>query len=334
MTRRSLPAALLAAMRPKQWIKNVLVFGGLAFTGRWHEATSGAGAGGLLSWPDILLAVTAFAVYCAISSAGYLVNDVCDVEADRAHPEKQHRPIAAGEVSLELAKWVAGLLFIGALVVAWLLSRRGGDTQYFVLTAAAYAVTTVAYSFFLKHLVIIDVLTIGILFVLRAVGGCYVIPEPPSPWIIVCTLFGALFIALCKRRGELTAQIDSGGATRKVLRKYQAADGPPASLLDGWINIAATSTIMTYAMYTFVRPTEIVMQQAAQPTGLAVPVGEQTGLMFSIPFVVYGVLRYMYLVTKKDIGQSPERLLTDRGMLINLALWALVVLLATSGRQI
>lgn len=335
MTRsRSVPTALVVSLRPHQWIKNVLVFGGLAFTGRWHEATSGGGVGGLLNVPDIARAVAAFAVFCAISSAGYLVNDIRDVAADRAHPVKCRRPIAAGEVSIGLANFTAAVLFVGALLAAWALSTGREGTEFFVATAIAYAGCTVAYSFYLKHLVLIDVLSIGALFVLRAVGGCYVIPSPPSPWIIVCTLFGAVFIALCKRRGELVAMGDEeNGKTRKVLRKYLAPDGPPASLLDQWINIAATCTILTYAMYTFVRPMEIRLQAAAHVTAETVLASyEQTGLMFTIPFVVYGVLRYMYLVTKKDIGQSPERLFTDRAMLLNLALWAVVVLCATSGR--
>lgn len=335
MTRsRSVPAALLKSLRPHQWIKNVLVFGGLAFTGRWHEATSGGGAGVILNLPDIARAVAAFAVFCAISSAGYLVNDVRDVEADRAHPTKCRRPIAAGEISLGLANLTAGLLFGGALLAGWLLSTSRQGTGYFIVTAVAYAVCTVAYSFFLKHLVLIDVLAIGMLFVLRAVGGCYVIPEPPSPWIIVCTLFGAMLIALCKRRGELVAMAEEeNGKTRKVLRKYLAADGPPAGLLDQWITIAASCTILTYSMYTFVRPLEIRLLTGGQLTAESMVASyEQFGLMFTIPFVVYGILRYMYLVTKKDIGQSPERLFTDRAMLINLAIWAAVALWATSGR--
>lgn len=319
----SRPAALWKTLRPHQWIKNVLVFGGLAFTGRWHRATSGGGLGAMLDWQAIGYAVAAFAIFCLLSSVGYLVNDVRDREADRQHPQKRHRPIASGALSVGAAVATAGILatvaLAGAAVVAY--GRPEPQTRWFLTTAVAYLVVTNWYSFQLKHLVIVDALTISALFVLRAIAGCFAIPEPPSPWIIVCTMFGALFIGLCKRRGELVAVTEAdAGNTRPVLAKYHTGYGYSAGMLDQMIQMAGTATIMTYAMYTFVRPKEI---------GL---VGEQAGLMFTIPFVVYGVFRYLYLVHKQDIGQNPERLFRDRGMLINLALWALVVVYVTRGR--
>jgi len=317
----SLLPALFRSLRPHQWIKNVLVFGGLAFTGRWHSATSGAGPRELLNWTDIGHAVAAFAIFCALSSAGYLVNDLHDLEEDRQHPQKRQRPLASGVVPLRLAWTLASVLFVTALLAAAWLSRRGGDTVWFGATALAYAVLTNAYSFKLKHYVIVDVLCIAVLFVLRAIAGCFVIPEPPSPWIIVCTLFGALFIALCKRRGELVALAAGGtGATRSVLLKYQSTHGHSTDLLDQMIQTAATATILCYAIYCFVRPAEIGLPQ------------EQAGLMFTIPFVVYGVFRYLYLVHKADIGQNPERLFSDRGMILNLLAWALAVVFVTRGR--
>ncbi len=321
--RPGLVQPLLRSLRPHQWIKNLIVFGGLAFTGRWHHATSTGDPTALLNWRDIGHAVAAFVIFCVISSAGYLVNDLRDVEADRQHPRKRFRPIAAGELSLSAARWAAVLLFAGGMVWSVLLSRRGGDTVFFALTAVAYAVLTNWYSFQLKEFVIVDVLCIGFLFVLRAAAGCFVIPEPPSPWIIVCTLFGALFIALCKRRAELVAVAgDDRGETRAVLRKYHTIHGYSAALLDQMIQMAGTATIMTYAIYTFVRPQEIGA------------VGEQAGLMLTIPFVVYGVFRYLYLVHKQDVGQNPEQLLRDRAMLINLLLWGLAVVFVTRGRSL
>lgn len=318
-------AALLRSLRPHQWVKNVLLFGGLAFTGRWHQATSGAGAGAVLDWSAIGHACLAFAVFCMLSSAGYLVNDIRDREADRLHPQKKHRPIASGAVSVRLAAVLAVVLFAVALGLAWLLSYRAGaapETHLFVLTALAYLVLTNWYSFALKQYVLVDVLTVAILFVLRAVAGCFVIPEPPSPWIIVCTLFGALMMALCKRRAELVALVgETGTSTRDVLSKYQSTEGNGVVLVDQLIQTAATATILTYAMYTFSRPREIGM------------VGEQMGLMATIPFVVYGVFRYLYLVHKRDIGQNPEQLFRDVPMLLDLAVWAAVVLFVTRGRS-
>lgn len=318
------PAALVKSLRPHQWIKNVLVFGGLAFTGRWHQATSGGGAAVLLNWADIGNAVAAFLIFCMLSSAGYLINDLHDIEQDRAHPRKRFRPIASGSVSPRLAWTTALIFFVVALAWSVLLSLRPEPlTRWFGATAVAYAVLTNWYSFQLKHFVLIDVICIAFLFVLRAIAGCYVVPEPPSPWIIVCTLFGSLFIALCKRRGELVGDLSDGPSeTRSVLDKYRVWDGHPAGLLDQLIQMAGTATIMTYAIYTFVRPSELGA------------IEERTGLMFTIPFVVYGVFRYLYLVHKRDIGQNPERLFRDRGMLINLLLWAVVVVFVTRGRSL
>jgi len=317
----SLAPALIRSLRPHQWVKNILVFGGLAFTGRWHQATSGGGFHELFNWVDIGHAVAAFAIFCALSSAGYLVNDIHDLEEDRQHPQKKQRPLASGAVPVSLGWATAAVLFIAALVGSVLLSRRGGDTVWFGATALLYAALTNAYSFKIKHWVIVDVLTVSILFVLRAIAGCFVIPEPPSPWIIVCTLFGALFMALCKRRGEMVALMaTSGSSTRPVLAKYESLQGHPTDLLDQMIQTAATATILCYAIYCFVRPVEIGLPQ------------EQEGLMFTIPFVVYGVFRYLYLVHKADIGQNPERLFTDRGMILNLLAWALTVVFVTRGR--
>lgn len=322
-TERSLAASVWRALRPQQWVKNVLVFGGLAFTGRWHAATSDVviHSERVTGWWAVGYVLAAFAIFSMLSSAGYLVNDIRDREADARHPRKRLRPIASGAVSVPVAAWLAVVLFVVALAGAGLLSRRGGDTVRFFDTAVAYAVLTNLYSFLLKRYVIVDVLTLAILFVLRAAAGCYVIPEPPSNWLVVCTFFGALFIGLCKRRAELVTANEVGD-TREVLTKYQTDEAHAAYLLDQMIQTAATATILTYSLYTFYRPGELHVEH------------EQGGLMLTIPFVVYGVFRYLYLVHKRDIGQNPERLFGDRPMLLCLACWAVAILVVTSARNL
>ncbi|MCC7495130.1 MAG: UbiA prenyltransferase family protein [Fimbriimonadaceae bacterium] len=317
----SLGRAIWRSLRPRQWVKNVLLFGGLAFTGRWHAATSGGGIRELINWADLGVALAAFAVFCLLSSGGYLVNDLHDIEADRSHPKKCLRPIASGALSYQAAVLLALGCFAVALTGAWFLALRAEATLAFGYCALLYLVLTNAYSFLLKNIAIVDVLSIAVLFVVRAVAGCWVMPEPPSPWIIVCTLFGALFIALCKRRGELAASDPENlGETRAVLRKYQTAHGYSEALLDQMIQMAGTAVILSYSLYTFVRPMELNL------------VSERYGLMFTIPFVVYGVFRYLYLVHKRDIGQDPERIFTDPSMLVSLTLWGVVMLTVTRGR--
>jgi 4-hydroxybenzoate polyprenyltransferase len=315
MPHRRLPAAIWSALRPYQWVKNVIVFGGLAFTGRWHRH----GGGAHVDIPHAAAyALAAFVIFCLLSSAGYLINDVKDIEADRQHPEKRRRAIASGQLSVGLATVIAIVLFAIAMVGAAALSMRP-RTEHFLLTVVTYAVLTNWYSMQLKRFVIIDALSIAALFVMRAIAGCWVIPEPPSKWIVACTFFGALFIALCKRRAELVAESDTGD-TRAVLRKYRTAQGDGANLLDSMVQMAGTATILTYALYTFNRPAELGLER------------EQGRLMLTIPFVVYGVFRYLYLVHKADIGQNPEKLFSDRAMIINLVLWVVAMLAATYER--
>ncbi|HIE52667.1 MAG TPA: decaprenyl-phosphate phosphoribosyltransferase [Armatimonadetes bacterium] len=293
--------ALLLSLRPQQWVKNILVFAGIAFTGRWN-------------WADGRYALGAFLVFCALSSAGYLVNDVRDLESDRQHPQKRHRPLPAGEISVPVVLVLAALLTAGSLGGAWVLSRHEG-ALFFGLTAGTYAAVTLGYSFYFKSKVIVDVLTIAGLFVLRAVAGCVVIPVAISPWIVICTLLGALFLALCKRRHELLL-LGENTPTRTVLREYSP------QLLDQMIAIVCACTIMSYSLYTFTA--EAVRQHA----------GEQPWLMLTIPFVIFGVFRYLYLVYRRDIGGNPELMFTDKQMILNILLWMLLVLIITRSRQL
>ncbi|MFN8523354.1 MAG: decaprenyl-phosphate phosphoribosyltransferase [Chloroflexota bacterium] len=278
---------LVRALRPRQWTKNLLVFAGLVFTYN-------------LANPQMLVRVGgAFLVFCALSSAGYLWNDIRDAVADRQHPIKRYRPIAAGVVGIPLAGTVsfglslAGLVFAGTLGVP------------FTLVAAAYAALTVLYSLVLKHVVLIDVFAIAAGFVLRAVGGAVVIGVPVSPWLYVCTVLVSLFIALGKRRHELQLLADDASRHRPILSQYSE------ELVDQLILIVAAATIIAYSLYTF----------------SAENLPRDHSMMLTIPFVVYGVFRYLFLVRMRGGGGAPdEMLLTDRGLLATAVSWVLACL--------
>jgi 4-hydroxybenzoate polyprenyltransferase len=275
--------ALVRALRPKQWSKNLLVFAGLVFTYN------------LLNVDMLIQVVGAFVTFCALSSAGYLWNDLRDVAADRLHPVKRNRPIASGKVPPRLAAVVAIVLAIGGLGMAFAL---GGP---FALVASLYLLLTISYSIWLKHLVLIDVFGIAAGFVLRAVGGAVVIGVPVSPWLYVCTVLGSLFLALGKRRNELELLEGGAGGHRKNLEEYTL------ELVDHLILIVASVTIMAYSLYTF--------------TADNLP--RDHSMMLTIPLVVYGLFRYLYLVRVRRQGGAPEDLfLTDPGMLGTAIAWA------------
>lgn len=275
------------SMRPKQWIKNLFLFAGLLFTlDRFHP------------WQDLLLVVTGFGLFSLLSSSVYLLNDVADRVQDRLHPQKRFRPIAAGQVPPALAAWCAGGMALASLLGSLALNLGFG------LTACAYFLITLAYSFFLKHVVIVDVLTLASGFVLRAAAGALVIGVPISPWLLVCTTLFALFLGLAKRRHELVLLADDAGRHRKILDEYSV------EMLDQMITIVTSSTLMAYALYTFNSETA----------------RGHRSLMITIPFVIYGIFRYLYIVRKKGAGGSPASdLLDDPPLLVNLVLWALTV---------
>jgi 4-hydroxybenzoate polyprenyltransferase len=275
--------ALVRALRPKQWSKNLLVFAGLVFTYN------------LLNAEMLIQVLGAFVTFCALSSAGYLWNDLRDVAADRHHPVKRNRPIASGQVPRRLAVVVALALGIVGLGLAFLLGRA------FALVASLYLLLTISYSIWLKHLVLIDVFGIAAGFVLRAVGGAVVIGVPVSPWLYVCTVLGSLFLALGKRRNELELLEGGAGGHRKNLEEYTL------ELVDHLILIVASVTIMAYSLYTF--------------TAENLP--RDHSMMLTIPLVVYGLFRYLYLVRVRRQGGAPEDLfLTDPGMLGTAVAWA------------
>lgn len=288
--RRGPIRALLASLRFKQWTKNLLLFAGLLFTlDQRHSAR------------QFQHAALSFLLFSLLSSVVYLVNDLADRESDRRHPKKCRRPIASGELSPALALAAAAVLAVVGLAGSFALGVRFGSI------ALLYFCLTFAYSFRLKHVVLLDVLVLAAGFVFRAVAGAVVIGVSISSWLILCTLMLALFLGLSKRRAELLSVQQSGTkGTRRILEEYSPA------MLDQMIVIVTSACLMSYALYTVTSP-------AAQ---------SHHYLMATIPFVIYGIFRYLYLMHRHSLGESPDAvLLEDRPMLVNLLLWGLTTAL-------
>lgn len=300
-------ALVIRGMRPRQWTKNLLLFAGVTFAGR------------LLDGSAVLRASLAFVLFCLLAGATYLINDLMDVRADRLHPTKRTRALASGRLPIASA-WVgvvALLALAAALLVGiellpqdshqWRLSslfpphlvaapsqlaanhdayaHLGGSGLLFALTAVGYIALMVAYSLKLKHVVLLDVFTISAGFVLRAMAGAFVVAVRISPWLYLCTILLALFLALGKRRQELLLLSDGASDHRRILSEYSP------QLLDQLIMIVTAATIMAYSLYTF---------QGAS---------DDQRLMVTIPFVLYGIFRYLYLVYVRNEGGSPEEVL-------------------------
>ncbi len=285
---RSAAVSLIIALRPDQWTKNLLVFAGLLFGRELFQPRA------------LALAFAAFGVFCALASVVYLINDIVDREADRRHPLKAGRPIASGALPVRTAAVAA--VVIGAVALAAAFSLR----PQFGVVSLVYLALLSLYSGPLKHMVIIDVLTISAGFVLRAVAGAVVIDVPISQWLLVCTTQLALFLALSKRRHELV--LLAGGATehRRILGEYSPY------LLDQMIGVVTASTLIAYTFYC-ISP-ETVQKFGTDLLGL------------TIPFPLYGIFRYLYLVHRREGGGSPSQmLLTDRPLLACVALWAMAV---------
>jgi 4-hydroxybenzoate polyprenyltransferase len=282
---RSLAFNLLISLRPDQWTKNLLVFAGLLFAKRLFDAAAVADA------------LAAFTIFCALSGTVYLVNDIADREIDRRHPIKARRPIASGALPVSVAASSAAVLTGGGLAGAFVINNKFG------WVALGYLALQVLYSAKLKHIVILDVLTIAIGFVLRAVGGAFAIDVEISQWLLVCTILLALFIALAKRRHELVLLADGAAGHRPILGEYSAY------LLDQMIAVVTASTLVAYIFYT-------ISPETQEKFGTAL-------LELTIPFPIYGIFRYLYLVHRREGGGSPaELLLTDRPLLACVALWA------------
>lgn len=283
--RRSLLLSLVRAMRPHQWVKNSVIFAALVFS---HGLTDPA---------HLSRSLAAFALFCAVSSAVYLLNDVLDLENDQAHPTKSKRPIAAGDVPVGLAGLLAATLAFGALALSWRLSPP------FAAMVLLYLVMNVLYSLWLKRVVIVDVMIISSGFVIRAFAGGLVIGVEVSAWLILCTIFLSLFLGFTKRRQEL-AQLEAHAVIhRAILKEYSIA------FLDQMISIVTAATLVAYFLYTLAPETRARLGTPYLP--------------LTIPPVLYGIFRYLYLVHQKNMGENPTgALYADRPLLFDVMLWA------------
>jgi len=286
--------AVVRSMRPRQWTKNLIVFMALVFSiNEDWEVSDPSSWLPLLGWT-----VITFVLFCLISSADYLVNDVVDRESDRQHPRKRNRPIAAGELSAQAAvRWAAVL---AAVAIGGAFALTPWITWHVGVVVAGYFVLMQVYSFQLKHVVLMDMMVIGAGFVLRAMAGALAIDVPISPWLYIVTALAALFLVVHKRRAELTLLEEGAGSHRPILDQYSPA------LLDQIASLVTASTLISYGLYTF--------------TAENLP--DNDAMMLTLPFVLYGLLRYLYLVHQKGAGGSPEEiLLSDWPLIIDIALW-------------
>jgi 4-hydroxybenzoate polyprenyltransferase len=291
---RPVAVNLVISLRPSQWTKNLIIFAALIFGQRLFDVQA------------VLYSLAAFAIFCALSGVVYLLNDVADRQADRSHPIKRRRPIASGALPVRVAVTTAAILSIGALAAAFWLRFEFG------LMGTAYVVLLALYSGPLKHIVIIDVLTIAVGFVLRAVAGAVVISVEIGHWLLIVTLLLALFLALSKRRHELVLLAEGATSHRRILQEYSPY------LLDQMIAAVTASTLVAYAFST-------VSPEVIEKFGT-----DRLGLTF--PFPLYGIFRYLYLVHQKEGGGSPsDMLLNDRPLLACVALWAMAVVLIIYG---
>ena len=293
---RSVIVQVVHSLRPSQWTKNVFVFAGLIFGLRLGDPAA------------VWRALAAFGVFCVLSGVVYLVNDIRDRDADRLHPVKSRRPIASGALAPVHAAVAAAVLAALSITAAFALGPPFG------LVAITYLVLLGLYSSTLKHIVIVDVLTIAAGFVLRAIGGVVVVGVEFSHWLLLLMLLGALFLALSKRRAELVALAGDARGHRRILAEYSPY------LLDQMISVVTASTLLAYAFYTI-------------DAGTVEKFGTDR-LLWTVPFPLYGIFRYLYLVHQREEGGNPsEVLLTDRPILVCVALWGLAVILILYGHR-
>jgi len=281
---------LLRLMRPYQWVKNLFVFTGLLFGHAWHD-------------PHLVTqAVIAFIAFCLASSAIYTFNDIIDLEQDKQHPKKCRRPLASGQVSISAAILLAALLSVSGLVLAYAAS----PAVFIILLG--YALMNIAYSLRLKHVVILDVFIIATGFMLRILAGTLGIGIPPSQWLLLCGLMVTLFLGFTKRRAEIFALTDDKTAHRKVLEHYSPV------LLDKMIGITAAGLIMSYSLYTMNPDT--------------IRIHNTPNLIYTVPFVMYGVFRYIYLLHHQSRGGDPSHdLVRDPHLFIVVGAWLVTTIL-------
>lgn len=285
--RRSPLRAAIKTGRPKEWIKNVFVFAGLLFSGKFDQSHA------------IAEATITFVAFCLISSAGYFVNDLIDVELDRKHPKKRFRPIAAGELSERTAMLIAPVLAAIAIAIAF-----GAVNWEVGLMAVGYGVAQMAYSLGLKQIVIIDVMTLAGLFILRVAAGASAVDAHASEWLLLCTGMLAAFLGFTKRRQEAVSELHEGTSTRPVLEHYSLP------FLDQMVSLVTTGTVISYAIYTVNSPL----------------IGSQ--MMLTIPPAVYGIFRYLYLIYDRNDDRSMSGIIAgDRGIQAAGAAFAIIAFL-------
>jgi 4-hydroxybenzoate polyprenyltransferase len=299
--------AIIQSMRPRQWTKNLALFVGLIFAQQLFTLTS------------FERAFVAFVVYCLASSCIYILNDLLDLERDRQHPTKSKRPIASGDLPISWAIVTIGILFLGCIGLTLLIfsipiqqtyifASLGGANVLFALTVVSYLTLMSLYSLHLKHIVLLDVFIIASGFVLRILAGAVVVPVMISPWLYLVTILLSLFLALSKRRHELVLLQGEASNHRQILKEYSMP------LLDQLITIVAAATIMAYSLYTFQGPT-----------------GNHR-LMITIPLVLYGMFRYLYLMHMRMEGGSPEEvLLRDRHILGTVVMCTVLIIIVLYG---
>lgn len=289
---RVMPVLILKAMRPRQWTKNLLCAAALVMANRFRDGTA-----------DIRMLICVV-IFCTLSGTVYLLNDSLDVEQDRLHPTKRFRPVASGRLPVRIAQAAAVAIGIASLVASL------GLGMSFLEAAAAYMMLQMGYVFYLKHEVLLDVFAIAMGYVIRAAAGAVAIRVEISVWLYLCTILGGLFLALGKRRGELIELKDLAGDHRRNLNQYSLA------LVDQLITIVSSSAIVAYSLYTF--------------TASNLPTNHQ--MMVTVPFAVYGVFRYLYLVHEHGQGGSPEEvLLHDRPLQVCILMWAIIAIAVVSG---
>jgi len=284
--RQGLFSALIATVRPMQWIKNFFVFGPLLFSHKLKDVTTD------------LAASAGFALFCLAASGVYVLNDLMDLEGDRLHPTKRLRPIASGRISRGSAAALAAVLLLAAAAGSFALGT------VFALLLLCYVVLNISYSLGLKQVVIIDVMMIGAGFVIRVLAGAAVIHVSPSHWLVLCTILLSVFLGFTKRRAELTLLQDKAVEHRKVLTSYSAA------FLDQMVSVVTAATLMCYILYT-------VDERTVDAVA-----GGSRGLLLTVPLVMYGIFRYLYLVYRLEEGGSPtQALVEDRMMVLSIVLW-------------
>ncbi|WP_121744056.1 decaprenyl-phosphate phosphoribosyltransferase [Natronorubrum halophilum] len=273
-------SGLIKEIRPWQWYKQSILLLGFVFSESLFDP---------VAVTNVSLGVVAF---CAITGATYIGNDIADIEEDRNHPRKKHRPIASGQVSIPVAVMFGALLFVGGLALSWYLG------PLFVLIVLAYLAQNAFYSVFLKQIVIVDAMVIAIGFVLRAVAGVVAIDVYLSPWLVVCTFLGALLLAFGKRRHEMIVS-DDPSSSRSILAEYTE------EILDQFLVVVLAALLVSYSLYTVF--------------------GSGPWMMSTLPFAFFAAFRYHYLAYTRDLGGDPKFLFADRPFFINLVVWGVLV---------